>query len=404
MNDKNFLEELKQKRDEYGVTQIQIATACGITREYYNRIENGKIVPSDTLKETIISELERLNPQEPLFILIDYFRVRFPTTDALKVIKNVLKLNPKHMLREDYGKYGYESQYYIGDIFVMCSVNEQLGVLLELKGRGCRQMEAYLLAQERSWYDFMMDCMTADGKMTRLDLAINDRAGVLDIPRLKAKYKAGECISLFRNQKGYDGTEKCGSDVPKNTGETLYLGSTSSELYMCAYQKNYEQAVKKGIELEECEIKNRFEIRMKNERAYYAVVDLLTYYDAEHTAFSIINHYVRFLKRNDCLPKRSWELDEDWAWFIGENREKIRLTTQPEPYTLERALNWVQRQVAPTIKMLQELDKQNNTTILKDMIKNAELKKKHKHLLELEKSNIEDRIYTDISQEDDGIF
>ena len=58
MNDKNFLEELKQKRDEYGVTQIQIATACGITREYYNRIENGKIVPSDTLKETIISELE----------------------------------------------------------------------------------------------------------------------------------------------------------------------------------------------------------------------------------------------------------------------------------------------------------------------------------------------------------
>ena len=65
-------------------------------------------------------------------------------------------------------------QYYIGDIFVMCSANEQLGVLLELKGRGSRQMEAYLLAQERSWYDFMMDC-----------------------------------ISLFRNQKGYDGTEKC---------------------------------------------------------------------------------------------------------------------------------------------------------------------------------------------------
>ena len=71
---------------------------------------------------------------------------------------------------------------------------------------------------------------------------------------------------------------------------------------MCAYQKNYEQAVKKGIELEECEIKNRFEVRMKNERAYY---------DAEHTAFSIINHYVRFLKRDDTLPKRSWELDED---------------------------------------------------------------------------------------------
>ena len=92
-------------------------------------------------------------------------------------------------------------------------------------------MESYLLAQERSWYDFMLDCMTAGGKMKRLDLAINDRAGILDIPKLKEKYKAGECISYFRMQKDYSGTEKCGSDTPKNTGETLYLGSTSSESF-----------------------------------------------------------------------------------------------------------------------------------------------------------------------------
>ena len=52
-------------------------------------------------------------------------------------------------------------------------MQEHLGVLLELKGKGCRQMECYLLAQERSWYDFMLDCMTAGGVMKRLDLAIN---------------------------------------------------------------------------------------------------------------------------------------------------------------------------------------------------------------------------------------
>ena len=32
-------------------------------------------------------------------------------------------------------------------------------------------------------------------------------------------------------QKDYIGTEKCGSDTPKNIGETLYLGSTSSESF-----------------------------------------------------------------------------------------------------------------------------------------------------------------------------
>ena len=404
MNDKNFIEELKQKRDEYGVTQLRLAVACDISRTYFNQIKNVKAVPSNELKETIIKQLERFNPQEPLFLLIDYFRVRFPTTDALAVIREVLKLNPDYMLLEDYGKYGYESQYIIGDINVMCSVQAHLGVLLELKGRGCPQMESYLLAQERSWYDFMLDCLTAGGVMKRLDLAVNDRAGILDIPTLKEKYKAGECISCFRMQKDYSGTEKCGNDTPQNTGETLYLGSTSSELYMCAYQKNYEQYVKNGTEIEDTEIKNRFEIRMKNERAYYAVVDLINYHDAERTAFSIINHYVRFVDREDDKPKRQWKINEDWEWFIDKNREPIRLTTKPKPFTLEKALHWLQRQVAPTIKMVRELDKQNHTTILHDMIEQAELKDKHKHLLQLEKSTIEERIDTAVPQENDSIF
>ena len=301
MNDKKFIEKLRQKREEYGVTQTRLAVACGISREYYNRIEKGKFPLTEELKETLEKQIERFNPQEPLFLLIDYLRVRFSITDALKIIRDVLQLKADYMLYEDYGKYGYESKYVLGDINIMCSMQEHLGVLLELKGRGCRQMESYLLAQERSWYDFMLDCMTAGGKMKQLDLAINDKTGILDIPKLKAK--AGECISYFRKQKDYGGTEKNGNDTPQNTGETLYLGSTSSELYMCAYQKNYEQYVKNGTEVEYTEIKNRFEIRMKNERAYYAIVDLLTYRDAERTAFSVINHYVRFVDREDDKPK-----------------------------------------------------------------------------------------------------
>ena len=48
MNDKDFIEELKRKRDEYGVTQTRLAVACGISREHYNRIEK------ETLSSTIV--------------------------------------------------------------------------------------------------------------------------------------------------------------------------------------------------------------------------------------------------------------------------------------------------------------------------------------------------------------
>lgn len=404
MNNKDFMQEVKEKREEYGISQSRFAVACGISREYYNRIENGRTPLTEELKQEITKQLERFNPDEPLFLLIDYFRVRFPTTDALTVIKNVLHIKAKHMLHEDYGKYGYEEQYFTGNIVLLVSSNPVLGVLLELKGKGCRQMEAYLTAEGRSWFDFMMDCLSAGGVMKRLDLAINDRAGILNIPMLKEKWKRGEAISYFRGHKGYDSTKKNGGIVPEDTGNTLYIGSTSSEVYFCIYEKAKEQYAKLGIDIEDMEVKNRFEIRLKNERAYHAVADLLTYYDAERTAFSIINRYLCFVDAEEDKPKSEWKVNEDWAWFIGEHREALRLTTQPEPFTLEKALRWLHRQVAPTLKMVQELDKQNHTTILKDMLEHTELKEKHKHLLELEKTDIKDRIDTAVQEKTDGVF
>ena len=73
--------------------------------------------------------------------------------------------NIQYMIHEDFGHYSYTEHYYIGDIFVYTSPDEEKGVLLELKGKGCRQFESYLLAQERSWYDFLMDALVDGGVM-----------------------------------------------------------------------------------------------------------------------------------------------------------------------------------------------------------------------------------------------
>ena len=73
--------------------------------------------------------------------------------------------------------------------------------------------------------------------MKRFDIAINDRVGIIDVKELIRKYKNGECISYFRKQKRYDGTDKNGDDMPESTGNTMYIGSTQSELYFCIYEK-----------------------------------------------------------------------------------------------------------------------------------------------------------------------
>ena len=282
LNEEQWIKELREKRIAYGISQGRLAVVSGITREYLNKIESGKMKPSKELLETLNKELARFNPEVPLTMLFDYVKIRFPTLDIQHIIKDILKLNINYMLHEDYGHYSYTEHYSLGDIFIYTSADEEKGVLLELKGRGCRQFESYLLAQQRSWYDFLMDALVDGGVMKRIDLAINDHTGILDIPELAEKCRKREYIGKSRSYKFYQSGEliKHREDDREYMGRTLYLGSLKSDVYFCIYEKDYEQYVKLGTPLEEADIINRFEIRLRNERAYYAVRDLLTYYDA----------------------------------------------------------------------------------------------------------------------------
>ena len=380
---------LRQKRDEYGVSLNRLAVACGIDRSHLGRIEKGQKQPSFDTAKLIMDNLEAFNPELPLTLLIDYVRIRFPTTDAKKIIQEVLRLKFVFMLHEDYAYYSYQEQYVMGDIVVMVSQDKDKGVLLELKGRGCRQFESFLLAQQRNWYDFFTDCFKVGAVMKRVDLAINDRTGILDIPELTKKCKAEECISVFRSFKSYRSGELVRREEKMGMGNTLYIGSLKSEVYFCLYEKDYEQYTKLGIPLEEAETKNRFEIRLKNERATFAVQDLLQYRDVERTTFAIINRYLRFADRNDEKERRNWPTNQRWKLFMGNDRQTLKLTTEPEPYTLERTLNWLARQVAPTLKMVEKLDEILDTTIVRDLVDQAELSKRHEKILQQQAMGIE---------------
>ena len=347
LNEEQWIKELREKRIAYGISQGRLAVASGITREYLNKIESGKMKPSKELLETLHKELARFNPEAPLTMLFDYVKIRFPTLDIQHIIKDILKLNINYMLHEDYGRYSYTEHYSLGDIFIYTSADEEKGVLLELKGRGCRQFESYLLAQQRSWYDFLMDALVDGGVMKRIDLAINDHTGILDIPELAEKCRKREYIGKSRSYKFYQSGEliKHREDDREYMGRTLYLGSLKSDVYFCIYEKDYEQYKKHDIPIADAEVKNRFEIRLKNERAFYAIRDLLEHDNPERTAFQIINRYVRFVDRDDTKPRSDWRISEEWAWFIGEHRGSLKLTTKPEPYSFERTLHWLSHQV-----------------------------------------------------------
>ncbi|PWZ72571.1 Cro/Cl family transcriptional regulator, partial [Staphylococcus pseudintermedius] len=83
---------------------------------YLSDIETGKAVPTQQVKEDLLNDLERLNPDNPLEMLFDYVRIRFPTNDVAQIIGEVLRLNMDYMLHEDFGYYSYPEHYPLGDI------------------------------------------------------------------------------------------------------------------------------------------------------------------------------------------------------------------------------------------------------------------------------------------------
>lgn len=364
LNEQTWLQHLKEKRLAYGLSQNRLAVATGITRQYLSDIETGKVKPSEDLQQSLWEALERFNPDAPLEMLFDYVRIRFPTTDVQQVVENILQLKLSYFLHEDYGFYSYSEHYALGDIFVLCSHELDKGVLV------------------------------AGGVMKRLDLAINDKTGILNIPVLTEKCQQEECISVFRSFKSYRSGELVRKEEKECMGNTLYIGSLQSEVYFCIYEKDYEQYKKNDIPIEDAEVKNRFEIRLKNERAYYAVRDLLVYDNPEHTAFKIINRYIRFVDKDDSKPRSDWKLNEEWAWFIGNNRERLKLTTKPEPYSFQRTLNWLSHQVAPTLKVAIKLDEINQTQVVKDILDHAKLTDRHKQILKQQSVKEQDVITT----------
>ena len=431
MVQQTWTEDFKEQQTAMGVTQGQLADIARISRIHLSRLLNGRQELTDQHKTLLDAALDKFLP-DALTAKVDYVRIRFPTQDVRYVIEDVLWLRMRHIEQKPCSFYGDTSMFYHGDMAVLLSPYEERVILLELRGKGCTQFGNLLNGQGRNWGVFFQHCLDAKGVFKRLDIAIDDRAGFLDIPKLIEKCGRGECVTRFRRYEVHESSEDTYWEEQRlererwerdfelmrdaaiwdnpsllewvgvplqeeielaerkgRSGHTLYLGSMRSEAYFCLYEKDYEQMVRHGIPLSEAEVKNRFEIRLKNERAYLAAKDLIAGGDLMQTAFSIINNYVRFVDRDKTKPHARWPINGDWARFIGTHRSKLKLTAEPKPFDWLRILDWLSKQAVPTIRMLVEIDRKRGTHVVEELFDNAVLTKRHEKLIQEALAQIE---------------
>lgn len=59
------------------------------------------------MKETLLTCLERVNPENDFELVFDYVRLRFESHDVQYICENILRIKMKYMIYEDYAFYGY---------------------------------------------------------------------------------------------------------------------------------------------------------------------------------------------------------------------------------------------------------------------------------------------------------
>ncbi|GAJ99567.1 transcriptional regulator, Cro/CI family [Geomicrobium sp. JCM 19055] len=294
-----------------------------------------------------------------------------------------------YMQELESGFYGYIGTFQLDFIKVYYSKpGDNRGILVEMSGKGCRQFETFLKWRKKTWFDFFQDCMNHGGKFSRFDLAIDDRKTYFAVPMLLEKVKKGEAISRFR-KSDFNGSLDIADGT--NGGTTLYFGSKKSEAYLCFYEKNYEQSEKLNVPLEEFGDWNRYELRLKNDRAQMAVQSLIETKDLLSIAMQIINNYLRFVDMNDKVSREQWKTSEFWLTFIGDVG-RLSLFMKPEDDFYEKSRKWLQNSCAPTMKMVLEADHTLGTQDLSDMVVNAEMSSKQEKMLDVLLADVGDMV------------
>lgn len=375
---------VKETRLFKGWTQQQLAEQVGISRSLLAKFESGNRKLSDEKIEQIFDCLLTKQTKDSLDGIVDYLTIHFFSTDYELLVNHVLGIPMRHMIYHESTTLGYKGRYnLLKAIDIRVSENEAKGTLFELKGTGCRILAGWLKSRKQTWNDFFECVFEYGGNFTRIDLAINDHYGYLDIPELAKKIERNEYRSVFRIGDVYQSKDLTNQD---SHGTTLYFGSRKSLMHFCFYQKDHEQRRKKGVPLEEAPIINRYEVRTRHEKAQKLARQLLKVNNFEPLVFGLINQTICFYDRPPDEPNA--KVDKRWNKFIG-NHEEITLSLESDPMTLEKSFNWILNNVAPSLKLIREFGAIYRVNLLELILQSTELNKEGEKMLETIRENPE---------------
>lgn len=245
----------------------------------------------------------------------------------------------------------YEESLVYENINIYYFDRKEQGIHIDITGQGCRYLELQMSKkdpQRFNWYNFLNDMTNGSANFTRVDVAMDDLEGILNIYSMFISLMSGHCVSKFHSWHP-DGNFNFKGEAP--TGLSLYFGSKESRLQMLIYEK--------GKQLELDTIWNRVEMRFKKERANEIVDRLLEVNkDADKQYISIgvlvagiLKEYLSFKIPGNDKKRHRWQDAPWWAEFL-EGIEPKKLASSLPDRNVQSIHKWLEGQVSKSLAIL----------------------------------------------------
>ena len=298
-------------------------------------------------------------------VLPDWLTFTIRGIQPHEVIRDVLGMDVALFKALPYSWKGYQDVVEFENIRIASNFREDehfknMGVCVSMSGNGCRNFETMSslggTAQEGGFSEnFMKLFQYLDKRLgyegektvnvTRLDMASDDRSGLLDRDTIIDFVIANKINSRCKVWNLI-----LGSKCKVKNGFTVYIGSKKSDNFVKIYDKEAEMKQNKLLDTGHW---IRVEHTLRDKYAESFIHALVIGKPVGELVSEVLNDKFQFINHDDSNITRCSVCDW-WAEFVGEVKKVRLVARRAAQHTVSQLEQWVKDQIAPSLYILQQ--------------------------------------------------
>lgn len=351
---------IKTIRELLGFNQLTFSKKMGVSNTLLSLIESDNKPITDDFVEKMYTTFPDL--KNALDLQFDWVTITFSDMTGEQVINDVMRLKSELFLERSTTQNFYtrefafagEKNIYVQDFEPTKDVDtnqdvQKIGATMYLTGQGTRLFEKALLEQGLTWKKFFVQAKRFKGTFSRLDIAINDNWGLLDMD---------EIIEAIQKNRFWSKSRSFAIHGNNQDGWTANFGKSPFVIRIYDKQKEQEQ---KGLETS---IKNRVELELHADRAEQVISEWFENDNLVEYSASILYTYLWFvdepideeeLKGTHVRERYIDTLKPMAAWsLLTSLGQSMKFVREPKEQSVDSILSWIMKYVVPSLEVLKK--------------------------------------------------